>query len=91
MGELRVSGDDGGGGARCAICHALAAGPCASCHRPVCGDCCTLTEGGVRTFAICITCEKHGGRALRGWGQVLLWIAVPLIALVGLVVLLRLL
>jgi hypothetical protein len=48
----------------------------------VCGECCVLTEGGARTYAICIGCEKGGGRSLRrGWLTVAGWVAGPLVAL----------
>lgn len=74
--------DGGGGDARCVTCGALAVGPCARCHVPVCGDCCVLTEGGARVWAICLRCERHGGRSLlRGWAQVGLWVGGPLLLL----------
>lgn len=58
--------------ARCTYCSNEAAGPCASCHAPVCGDCCTLTEGGARTWAICLNCDRKGGRSLTSaWGGLL--------------------
>jgi hypothetical protein len=67
-GQLQRSGDDGV--ERCAFCSSEAAGPCASCARSVCGDCCTLTEGGVRTWAICLACDRAKGRSLTGaWGS----------------------
>jgi hypothetical protein len=82
MSQLHV-GDDGGGFEHCWHCGALAAGPCARCHRPVCGNCCVLTEGGAQVWAVCFSCERRGGRSLRGaWVVVLGWIAVPIIALV---------
>jgi hypothetical protein len=41
-----------------------------------------LTEGGAKLWAICLRCEKRGGRSLRaGWFLVLAWIAVPLVVL----------
>lgn len=81
--------DGGGGFARCIRCGVKAVGPCARCHEPVCGDCCVLTEGGTRVFAICLACEDRGGRSLRGgWGLVLRWIGVPILALALLVLLL---
>ena len=65
------------------MCGADAGGPCARCRRPVCGDCCVLTEGGVKLWAICLTCEKKGGKSLSGgWGIVLGWIALPIVAVV---------
>jgi hypothetical protein len=68
-GQLQTSSDDGN--ERCAFCSNDAAGPCASCGRSVCGDCCTLTEGGVRTWAICLECDRKKGRSLLGaWGGV---------------------
>jgi hypothetical protein len=82
LGELRSVGDDGPRPERCRFCGALAVGPCASCRSPVCGDCCVLTEGGAKTWAICLACEKRGGTSLRGaWLAVLLWIGVPLLVL----------
>jgi hypothetical protein len=73
---------DGDSAARCIHCGALAAGPCASCHEPVCGDCSTLTEGGVRVWAICLDCDRKNGRRLGGaWGGLLLWIGGLLAAL----------
>jgi hypothetical protein len=76
-------------GARCAHCGRPAAGPCASCRRPVCGDCCTLTEGGVRVWAICLDCERRGGRTMRSaWFGLLGWVALVVLGLGGLVALL---
>jgi len=75
-----------GGPARCAICGAEAAGPCARCHAPTCGDCSVLTEGGAKLWAICLRCERRGGRSLGGgWSVVGLWLVGILVAL-GLVV-----
>jgi hypothetical protein len=93
-GGLRTVGDDEGGShERCALCGGLAAGPCARCGRSVCGDCCELSEGGVRTWAVCLTCVKRGGATVgRGWGIVLAWVAVPVVLLavvLGLLVWLR--
>lgn len=92
-GTLQTHDDEGasGGGAdaRCAFCGALAVGPCASCAKPVCGDCCVLTEGGAKPYAICLACDKTGGRSLRsGWRLVLFWSAIPLLALLVAVLLL---
>jgi len=85
-GQLQTTGDDAP--ARCAMCGALAAGPCARCHNPTCGDCCVLTEGGTKVFAICLRCERRGGRSLRGpWMLVLSWIALPILLLAIAVVL----
>ncbi|MBX3214829.1 MAG: hypothetical protein KF850_22540 [Labilithrix sp.] len=87
-GELRTVGDDGP--ERCAFCGAEAAGPCASCHRSVCGDCCTLTEGGAKTWAICLDCDRKKGRSLGGaWRSVGLWLVGLLVALAALVALLE--
>jgi hypothetical protein len=73
-GALQHVEDDSG--APCVHCGAMAAGPCASCHLPVCGDCCTLTEGGVRVWAICLECDRRKGRKLSGaWRGLLLWLA----------------
>ena len=94
MAELRhrADGDDDGGvPVRCAICGGQAAGPCARCRRPVCGDCCVLSEGGVRTWALCLGCERRGGRSLAGpWVRVVGWVLGPVLAVLGLLLLLRL-
>ena len=63
-GQLLVAGD--GPAARCKHCGKPAVGPCARCRGLVCGDCCVLTDGGVGTFAVCLTCERRGGATLRG-------------------------
>lgn len=77
------------GEARCAFCSAKAVGPCASCACPVCGDCCTLTEGGAKVWAICLECDRRGGRSLAGrWGALLLWLGAILGGLAALVALL---
>jgi hypothetical protein len=79
-GGLQHIDDDSG--ARCVHCGAPAAGPCASCHAPVCGDCTTLTEGGVRVWAICLACDRRKGRSLSGaWRGLLLWLVMILVAL----------
>jgi hypothetical protein len=83
-GQLRGVGEGGDGDApaRCAICSGLAVGPCARCHRPVCGDCCELTEGGVRTWAVCLGCARRGGTSLgAGWRAVLFWVLAPALLL----------
>jgi hypothetical protein len=68
--------------ARCVHCGKIAVGPCASCKKPVCGDCCTLTEGGLTTFAICLECDRRGGRSLSsGWTRLLLGVFALLLAL----------
>jgi hypothetical protein len=73
-------------GERCRLCGRLAAGPCASCHRPVCGDCCVLSDGGVKVWAICLTCERDGGRSMRrGWLGLVAWIGLVILALLALV------
>lgn len=75
--------------ARCVHCGALAVGPCARCHAPVCGDCCVLTQGGVRTWAICLGCAKRAGNELtRAWLRVIAWIVGPIALLAALVVVL---
>ena len=72
-GQLQQVGDDGP--ARCAMCGAEAAGPCARCRAPTCGDCSVLTEGGAKLWAICLRCEKRGGKSLlAGWAIVALWL-----------------
>ncbi len=72
--------------ARCFVCGAKAVGPCASCHRPVCGDCSVLTDGGLQVYAICVRCDRRGGRSLsRAWTGTLVWLVGILVAL-GLVV-----
>ena len=86
MGSLRSVGDEGSDSpARCALCGALAVGPCARCRRAVCGDCCELTEGGVRTWAVCLGCARRGGTSLgAGWRLVLYWVLAPVLVLVAL-------
>jgi hypothetical protein len=73
--------------ARCVRCGALAVGPCARCHNPVCGDCCVLTEGGVRTWAVCLGCAERAGTGLtRAWLRLIAWILAPIALLAALVV-----
>ncbi len=87
-GELRVAGDDGA--ERCSFCSRDAVGPCASCRRPVCGDCCTLTEGGAKTWAICLECDRKKGRSLSGaWSSLGLWLVGILVVLGAVVYLLE--
>lgn len=75
---LQHVGDDGP--LRCRFCARDAVGPCARCRAPVCADCCTLTEGGTRPWAICLDCDRRGGRSLTGaWGAVL----VPMLAVLA--------
>jgi len=82
--------DSDGGDARCIHCGARAVGPCARCEAPVCGDCCVLTEGGANVHAICLGCDRRGGRSLRsGWFAVLAWFAVPIAVLVAAIALLQ--
>lgn len=77
-GQLQLVSDDSP--TRCSFCSNEAAGPCASCGRPVCGDCCTLTESSVRTWAICLECDRKKGRSLGGaWSGFLMF----LIAILG--------
>jgi hypothetical protein len=79
-GALQHVDDDSG--ARCFRCGEVAAGPCASCHQPVCGDCSTLTEGGVRVWAICLGCAERKGRKLTSaWRGLLLWLAAIFVGL----------
>ncbi|MBL8744062.1 MAG: hypothetical protein JNK04_23305 [Myxococcales bacterium] len=79
-GGLQSIGDDSP--ARCAICGDEAVGPCARCRNPTCGDCCVLTEGSAKVWAICLRCEKRGGRnLLPGWALVLAWVALPIVGL----------
>ena len=79
-GGLQLVGDDGD--AHCVHCGEVAVGPCARCDRPVCGDCCVLTEGGARTYAICIACDGRAGHSLRrDWLTVVAWVAGPLVLL----------
>ena len=85
-GELRTH--DGDAPTRCTFCSADAAGPCASCRKPVCGSCCTLTEGGVRTWAICLECDRKKGSSLtsawQSFGLFLIAILVVMAAAVAL-------
>jgi hypothetical protein len=74
---------------RCAICGSVAAGPCARCRRMVCADCCTLSEGGVTTFAVCTGCAHRGGASLRhGYLGLLGWLALVVAGLVLVAILL---
>jgi hypothetical protein len=78
--------------ARCAHCGKPAAGPCATCHRPVCGDCCTLTEGGVKVWAVCLDCDRKGARTLApAWRGTALFLGGILLVLAAATVLLGLL
>lgn len=81
-----ISSGDGGGFERCATCGATAAGPCARCRKPLCGDCCVITRHGATQWAICLSCERRGGRSLRSaWVGLIGWLALPLLALVALI------
>lgn len=82
-GGLQHVGDDDE--ARCVHCGRPAAGPCASCRKPVCGDCCTLTEGGVGVFAICLECDRRGGRSLAPAWRSLVVAFIALIVVLALV------
>lgn len=86
-GGLRHVDDDGP--VRCSFCPANAAGPCARCRRPVCGDCCTLTEGGVNVWAICLGCDQERGLSIgSAWSGFGLWLLGILAALAAVVALL---
>lgn len=64
-------------------CGARAAGPCASCHEPVCGNCCTLTEGGSRIWAICLECDRKGGKSLApAWRGLVFWLLAIVVVMV---------
>jgi hypothetical protein len=57
----------------------------------VCGDCCVLTQGGTQVWAICLGCDRHGGRSLgAGWRMVIGWFLWPILGLFVLLVLLYL-
>jgi len=72
--------------ARCAYCSQNAVGPCASCAASVCGDCCTLTEGGVHTWAVCLDCDRKKGHSLGGaWAGLVLFL-VKILAVLALAV-----
>jgi hypothetical protein len=87
MTQLMGSGD-GGGFEHCATCGALAAGPCARCRKPLCGDCCVITRHGATPWALCFRCARRGGRSLRSaWLGLVLWLCIPLAALVILLLL----
>lgn len=73
---------------RCTFCSAEAVGPCASCRALVCGDCCTLTEGGAGTWAICLDCDRKGGRSLAGAWRSFGGFLVGILLLLALVVVL---
>lgn len=84
-----MSHGDSGGFVHCVLCGGDAAGPCARCKRPVCGDCCVLTEGHAGRWAICLNCDRKGGRNVRsGWWTVAVWLLLPIGVLVALLALL---
>ena len=88
-GQLQGYGD-GGGIIHCTICGADAAGPCARCKTPVCGNCCVLVEKSAGQWAICVHCDRRGGRSVqRGWSAAALWLLAPIGALVLILVLLN--
>ena len=83
--ELALHGEEPD--ARCFHGGRPAVGPCARCDAPVCGDCCVLTDGGARTYAICVGCDGRGGRSLRrAWFAVAKWVAGPLVVLAAAVI-----
>jgi hypothetical protein len=58
----------------------------------VCGDCCVLTEGGTKTWAICLGCDRRAGRSLSaGWLTVIVWTLGPIVGLALLLALLHVL
>lgn len=74
--------ETGGGGPRCAICGAEAAGPCARCRAMVCADCCVLAEGSAAAWAVCTRCARRGGADLRSpWLGLLAWLGLVVLAL----------
>jgi hypothetical protein len=78
-----ISHGNGGGFVHCVICGGDAAGPCARCRNPVCGNCCVLTTGTAGKFAICVACERRGGRDARsGWFALSAWLVLPIVVLV---------
>jgi hypothetical protein len=77
--------------ARCKHCGAVAVGPCARCRSPVCGDCCVLTQGGTQPWAICLGCDRSGGRSLSaGWWMVIGWLLWPILGMLAFLVVLYL-
>jgi len=76
MPSLRSSGDPPA--SRCAICHAVAAGPCARCRKLVCADCCELVEG-AGTFALCTRCVNKGTGL--GYGPLIAWLGAIILGL----------
>jgi hypothetical protein len=48
-----------------------------------------LTEGSAGKWAICLRCDRRGGRGVgRGWSAVALWLVAPLLILALLLALL---
>jgi hypothetical protein len=51
----------------------------------VCGECCTLTEGGVKVWAVCLDCDRRDrrdGRSLsKAWGGLTAWLVGILVVL----------
>ena len=46
------------------------------------GDCCALTEGGLRTWAVCLECDRKKGGSLAGpWSGLLLLLGGVLVVL----------
>jgi hypothetical protein len=55
----------------------------------VCGVCCTLTEGGLNVYAVCLECDRKKGKSLTsGWTSFLVWLIVPILLLAAIVALL---
>lgn len=55
----------------------------------MCGNCCTLTEGGVKTWAICLECDRMKGSSLTGaWGSFGAFLIAILVVLAAAVALL---
>jgi len=48
-----------------------------------------LTRGGAEVWAICLGCDRSGGRSLSsGWRMVLGWFLWPILVLFGLLIVL---
>ena len=69
----------------CVYCHKPAAGRCAVCHALVCADCAELTTGLSHPIAVCEGCSE---KRLQPGREILGWILVPLLVLVGIAALL---
>jgi hypothetical protein len=51
-----------------------------------------LTEGGAKTYAICLACERRAGSSLRrSWLTVISWFVLPILGLALLLFLIGLL